>query len=96
MTKKIVISIGNSGKVCNNCRKLEKNINKAIEQLKNLNVDFEIKHITVTAPEFIKKYGSLMTPVLLFDDNLITSGEVPNYNVLKAALQQYISQIFES
>jgi small redox-active disulfide protein 2 len=65
----MIIKILGTG--CSKCKQLEKAVIKAIE---NLGVDANIEKIT--SINDIMDYGVMMTPALVIDDKVVSSGKV--------------------
>lgn len=72
------------GPGCPNCRRLEENTRKAVEEL---GIECEIEKVSDINQ--IAAMGVLRTPALVVDDNLKLSGKVPNIEELKNLLQQF-------
>jgi len=92
LKKSVTIIIGNSGVVCSNCQKLEANIKKVINDWKEKEIEFNLEHITITLPEVIAKFGTLMPPALIFDETVVSTGRIPNPKQISTALHQYIEK----
>ena len=72
---------------------LESNIKKAIEEFKNEGIEFSIETLNVTRPEVIEKFGPLATPVLFFDDTVVSTGSIPNAKRISSALKMYLDKM---
>ena len=70
------------GPGCANCKKLEKNVEVAIEEL---GIDASVEKVTDFKE--IAKYGVMSTPALVFDGKLIISGKVSKPEEIKKYLQ---------
>lgn len=66
------------GPGCNNCKKLEANTKKAIE---NLNIDAKIEKVTDFKE--MMKYGVMQTPSLVIDDEVKIVGKVSSEEEIK-------------
>ncbi len=75
----MIIKVLGSG--CANCKKLEENARKAIEEL---GIEATIEKVT----EFpdIMAYGVMKTPALVVDEKLKVSGRVPSSDEIKQYL----------
>ena len=74
---KIVIA----GPGCPKCQTTEKNVREACDQLR---ISAEISHITDLKE--IAKLGVMLTPALIIDGKIISSGKVPEVNEVKKSL----------
>ena len=77
---KLIIKVLGPG--CANCKRLEKNVEVAIEEL---GIDASIEKVTDFKE--IAKYGVMSTPALVVDEQLIVSGKVPKSEEIKKYLQ---------
>lgn len=75
----MIIKVLGSG--CANCKRLEENTRKAVEEL-GLNVTIE----KVTDFKEIMKYGVMKTPALVVDEKVKVSGRVPTSEDIKKYL----------
>ncbi len=66
------------GSGCTNCKNLETNTRKALDEL-GLTVEIE----KVTDPGEIVSWGVMSTPALVIDDEVVLSGRVPPADQLK-------------
>lgn len=66
------------GPGCANCRKLEKDVNSALTEL-----GIEAEVVKVTDLEKISSYGVLMTPGLVINGKVYSSGKLPAIIALK-------------
>ncbi len=66
------------GSGCPNCRRLEKNLLVALEQL-----NIEKKIIKVTEYTEIVSFGVMSTPALVLDGKVLFAGKVPSVEKLK-------------
>ena len=71
------------GTGCRKCRQLVENATAAVEQL---GADCEIEKI-IELNE-IMQYGVMMTPGLVIDDQVRSSGKVPSVEEIKSMLQR--------
>jgi small redox-active disulfide protein 2 len=71
------------GPGCTNCNKLFENVEQAATQL---GLDYQIEKVT-DMDEFAK-YGVMLTPALVVDNKVITSGSVPSDEKLKQLLSE--------
>ncbi len=69
------------GSGCTNCKNLETNTRKALDEL-GLTVDIE----KVTDPGEIVSWGVMSTPALVIDDEVVLSGRVPPADQIKQLL----------
>ncbi len=67
------------GSGCANCKRLEANVKKVIE---NLGIEAEIEKVTDFAE--IMKYPIMSTPGLVINDKLVSAGRVPSPDQIKA------------
>ncbi len=70
-----------AGPGCYRCVETEKNVKEAVEQL---GIQAQVSHIHDVA-EFSKK-GVVMTPAVIVDGKIVTSGKVPAVDELKNIL----------
>jgi len=75
----MIIKILGSG--CPNCKKLEKNVMKALDALGK-----EADIIKVTDIQDIMAYNVMATPALVLDEKVLFSGQVPGPDKLQALL----------
>jgi small redox-active disulfide protein 2 len=71
------------GPGCPKCRQLAENVQAAADQLGG---DYEIEKVTEISR--IMQLGVMMTPGLIVDDELKSSGKVLNVEQIKAVLQE--------
>ncbi len=69
------------GAGCMNCKKLEENVKKAVEEL-----GIEASIEKVTDIKKIVEYGVMKTPALVVDENVKVVGKVPNVEEVKKYL----------
>ena len=69
------------GSGCTNCKNLETNTRKALDEL-GLTVEIE----KVTDPGEIVSWGVMSTPALVIDDEVVLSGRVPPADQIKQLL----------
>lgn len=69
------------GSGCTNCKNLETNTRKALDEL-GLSVEIE----KVTDPGEIVSWGVMSTPALVIDDEVVLSGRVPPADQIKQLL----------
>ena len=72
----MIIKILGTG--CSNCKKLEENTKKAVEEL-----GIEATIEKVTDIKDIMKYGVMKTPALVVDEKVKTMGRVPTSEEIK-------------
>jgi len=70
------------GSGCPNCKVLEANAKKAVEELK-IKADIE----KVTDITKIMEYGVMSTPALVVDENVVSSGRVLSSEEIKKLLR---------
>lgn len=70
------------GSVCPNCKVLEANTKKALEELK---IKAEVEKITDIGE--IMSYGVMSTPALVIDKKVVSSGRVLNSEEIKKFLK---------
>lgn len=75
----MVIKILGSG--CMNCKKLEANVRKAIEEME---IDARVEKVTDFKD--IASYGVMRTPALVVDEQIKLMGKVPSIGELKKYL----------
>ncbi|WP_129721682.1 thioredoxin family protein [Xylanivirga thermophila] len=75
----MVIKILGSG--CMNCKKLEANVRKAIEEM---GIDARVEKVTDFKD--IASYGVMRTPALVVDEQIKLMGKVPSIGELKKYL----------
>ncbi len=66
------------GSGCTNCRKLEQDVNAALAEL-----GIEAEVVKVTDLNKISSYGVLMTPGLVINGKVYSSGKIPVVTTLK-------------
>jgi len=71
------------GPGCSNCRKLEQDVNKALEELK-----IQAEVIKVTDIKRFADYGILMTPGLVINGKVYSSGKLPVGATLKRWIEE--------
>lgn len=71
------------GPGCPNCKKVEKDVFNA---LKELNIEAEV--VKVTDLEKISSYGVLMTPGLVINGKIYSSGKIPVMETLKRWIEE--------
>lgn len=71
------------GPGCPNCKKLEKDVYRALAEL-----GIEAEVVKVTDLNKISSYGVLMTPGLVIDGKVLSSGKLP----LMATLKRWIEE----
>lgn len=72
----MIIKILGTG--CSNCKKLEENTKKAVEEL---NLDAVVEKVTDIKD--IMKYGVMKTPALVVDEKVKIMGRVPSSDEIK-------------
>ncbi len=74
------------GSGCANCKKLEINVNKAIDELHTpIPVQKEGDYSKIAS------YGVMQTPALVIGDKVIFQGRIPGIDELKAIISREIS-----
>lgn len=76
----MVIKILGTG--CSKCKKLEKNVDKALKEL-----DIQANILKVENIAEIVSYGVMTTPSLVVDDEVKSTGRVLTVNEIKEILQ---------
>jgi small redox-active disulfide protein 2 len=71
------------GPGCTNCRKLEEDVNQALAELK-----IEAEVVKVTDMTEFSKYGILMTPGLVINGKVYSSGKLPVMATLKRWIEE--------
>ena len=71
------------GPGCANCRKLEQDVNKVLEELK-----IQAEVIKVTDIKRFSDYGILMTPGLVINGKVYSSGKLPVVATLKRWIEE--------
>ncbi len=71
------------GPGCKNCEKLEQDVQKALSEL-----DIEAKVIKITDIKEISSYGILMTPGLVINGKVYSSGKLPVLATLKRWIEE--------
>jgi small redox-active disulfide protein 2 len=71
------------GPGCYNCQKLEKDVFNALAEL---NIDAEV--VKVTDIKKISSYGILMTPGLVINGKVYSSGKLPVMSTLKKWIEE--------
>jgi small redox-active disulfide protein 2 len=74
-----IIKVFGSDPPCARCRATEKIVKEVVKEL-NLNVD--VKHISVFSEE-ADKYGITTTPAVVINDKIVFSGRVPTKEEIK-------------
>jgi small redox-active disulfide protein 2 len=74
-----IIKVFGSDPPCPRCRATEKIVKEVVKEL-NLNVD--VKHISVFSEE-ADKYGITTTPAVVINDKIVFSGRVPTKEEIK-------------
>lgn len=72
------------GTGCANCKLLESNVRKAVEEL-------GIDDLVSKEEDIVKimGYGILRTPGLVIDEKVVLSGKIPSVAELKELIQEY-------
>jgi small redox-active disulfide protein 2 len=73
------------GTGCPNCKRLEKNVYEALDELK-LKADVE----KVTEVKDIMSYGVMSTPALVIDGKVVFSGQVPMVSKLVEIIKKEV------
>ena len=71
------------GPGCTNCKKLEEDVNKALAELK-----IEAEVVKITDIQEFAKYGILMTPGLVINRKVYSSGKLPVMATLKRWIEE--------
>ena len=71
------------GPGCTNCRKLEQDVNNALAELK-----IEAEVVKVTDLNKISSFGVLMTPGLVINSKVCSSGKLPVMATLKRWIEE--------
>ena len=71
------------GPGCTNCKKLEQDVHNALAELK-----IEAEVIKVTEIKEFAKYGILMTPGLVINGKVYSSGKIPATATLKKWIEE--------
>ena len=71
------------GPGCAKCRRLEKNVEKAVKEM-----DIQVEVVKVTDIQEIMNRGVMMTPALFIDGEAKAVGRVPNVNEIKRMLAE--------
>jgi small redox-active disulfide protein 2 len=71
------------GPGCANCRKLEQDVNAALTEL-----GIEAEVVKVTDLNKISSYGVLMTPGLVINGKVYSSGKIPVVTTLKRWIEE--------
>ena len=77
----MIIKILGSG--CPNCQRLAANANKAVEELQKK--DVQVEH--VYDMDKIVEYGVMSTPALVIDEQVKSSGRIPEVEEIKGWLK---------
>jgi small redox-active disulfide protein 2 len=78
-----MIKIEVFGPGCAKCRRLEKNVEKAVKEM-----DIQVEVVKVTDIQEIMNRGVMMTPALFIDGEAKAVGRVPNVNEIKRMLAE--------
>ena len=78
-----MIKIEVLGPGCAKCRRLEKNVEKAVKEMDN-----QVEVVKVTDIQEIMNRGVMMTPALFIDGEAKAVGRVPNVNEIKRMLAE--------
>lgn len=71
------------GSGCKNCQKLADNVEKALNKLE---INAKVEHITDLAK--ISSYGVMLTPALMVDEKIVSSGQVLSPKEIVKILEQ--------
>ena len=71
-----------AGPGCPKCQTTEKNVRDACEQL---SLDAEVMHLS-DVKEYAK-YGVMLTPAVIIDNKVVSSGRVPSVDEIKNLLE---------
>jgi small redox-active disulfide protein 2 len=80
MEKKMIVKILGTG--CPNCKKLERNTEEALKELK-----IETKIVEIKDIDEIMSYGIMTPPALVVDEKLLVYGQVPAVAEIKDLIQ---------
>lgn len=80
----MLIEILGSG--CTKCKKLNKNVEEA---LSSLNVDAEINKVTDAGK--IGEYGVMLTPALVIDGDVVSTGKVLSSDEIKKMISNNLT-----
>ena len=72
------------GSGCANCKKLESNVNRAIEELQTQTTIYKEGDYTKIA-----SYGVMQTPALVINDKVVLQGRVPAVDELKDIISTF-------
>lgn len=72
-----MLSIKVLGPGCPNCERLETHAAQAVEQWRRRNPDLVVTIEKVTETERFLDYGLLVTPGLVINERLVSSGKIP-------------------
>jgi small redox-active disulfide protein 2 len=75
------------GPGCPNCRKLEQDVNKALEELK-----IQAEVVKVADIKKFSEYGILMTPGLVINGKVYASGKIPVMTTLKKWIEEEVKK----
>ena len=71
------------GPGCTNCKKLEQDVQTALSELK-----IEVEVVKITDMQEFAKYGILMTPGLVINRKVYSSGKLPVMATLKRWIEE--------
>lgn len=89
MGDKNIIYIAGPEIPCSRCIKTTEIVKKVVSNL-NLSDSTEIQHILLYSKSTIEKYGRLRSPAVIFNDVLVSEGEIPNERHLQDAAKQLL------
>jgi hypothetical protein len=87
--EKNIIYIAGPEIPCSRCIKTAEIVKKVILSL-NLSESTEIQHILLYSKPTIEKYGRLRSPAVIFNDVVVSEGEIPNENHIQNAAKQLL------
>ena len=81
-----IIKVVGTDPPCARCKATEKIIKEVVKEL-NLNID--VKHISIFSEE-ASKYDITLTPAVIINDKIVLSGRVPNKEEIKEIILKEI------
>jgi len=75
------------GPGCTNCKKLEQDVHKALSEL---NIEAEVTKVTDIMK--FSSYGILMTPGLVINGKVYSSGKIPVMTTLKKWIEEEVKK----
>lgn len=89
MEKKNLVFIAGPENPCSRCTKTAEMVKKVILDL-NLTNSTVVQHIVIYSKSTIEKYGKLRSPSVIFNDVVVSEGEIPNERHLQDAAKQLL------